>query len=82
MATRKKVDVVTKPKVTKPRTKQVTAPKECSDIEMAMKLGAVFIRYGSHLTVTSYPDGRQELKWDDEALLNEVREAIASVEVK
>jgi hypothetical protein len=35
---------------------------------------------GSHLTVTTYPDGRTELEWDDEALLREVREALASVE--
>ncbi len=35
---------------------------------------------GSHLTVTTYPDGRTELEWDDEALEREVREAIASVE--
>lgn len=37
---------------------------------------------GSHLTVTTYPDGRTELEWDDEALAREVREAIASVETK
>lgn len=37
---------------------------------------------GSHLTVTTYPDGRTELKWDDAALERDVREAIASVEVK
>ena len=36
---------------------------------------------GSHLTVTTYPDGRTELEWDDEALLRDVREALASVEV-
>lgn len=33
---------------------------------------------GSHLTVTTYPDGRTELKWDDEALLNDVRQAISN----
>ena len=37
---------------------------------------------GSHLTVTTYPDGRTELEWDDEALLREVQEAIASVDVQ
>lgn len=37
---------------------------------------------GSHLTVTTYPDGRTELEWDDRALEKEVREAIASVELK
>lgn len=34
---------------------------------------------GTHLTVTEYEDGRTELVWDDEQLLKEVREAIASV---
>lgn len=37
---------------------------------------------GSHLTVTTYENGKTELVWDDEALAREVREAIASVEVK
>jgi len=37
---------------------------------------------GSHLTVTTHPDGRTELVWDDEALARDVREAIASVENK
>lgn len=36
---------------------------------------------GSHLTVTTYPDGRTELAWDDEALMRDVQEAIASVSV-
>ena len=34
---------------------------------------------GNHLTVTTYPDGRTELEWDDDALLKEVQAAIASV---
>ena len=37
---------------------------------------------GSHLTVTTYPDGRTELEWDHEALERDVREAIASVETQ
>ena len=36
---------------------------------------------GSHLTVTTFPDGRTELKWDWDALVNEVREACASAEL-
>jgi len=32
---------------------------------------------GSHLTVTTHQDGSVELAWDDEALLQEVRTAIA-----
>jgi hypothetical protein len=43
---------------------------------------AVTVIKGSHLTVTKHPDGRTELQWDDEALLRDVREAIASVENK
>ena len=35
---------------------------------------------GNHLTVTTHPDGRTELEWDDDALLQEVRAALASVE--
>jgi hypothetical protein len=36
---------------------------------------------GTHLTVTTFPDGKTMLEWDDEALLKEVREALNSVEV-
>ena len=36
---------------------------------------------GSHLTVTTHPDGRTELEWDWDALVKEVREACASVEL-
>ena len=35
---------------------------------------------GSHLTVTTFSDGTVKLDWDDEQLLKEVREAIASGE--
>jgi len=34
---------------------------------------------GSHLTVTTYPDGRTELKWDDLALARDVKLALDSV---
>lgn len=37
---------------------------------------------GSHLTVTTFPDGKTVLEWDDEALMRDVREAIASVNVE
>ena len=37
---------------------------------------------GNHLTVTTYPDGKTKLEWDDAALTKEVHEAIASVEIK
>ena len=35
---------------------------------------------GSHLTVTTYPDGRTELEWDDDALMRDVQAAISSYE--
>jgi hypothetical protein len=35
---------------------------------------------GSHLTVITYPDGKTELIWDDEALMHDVRTAIESAE--
>ena len=38
------------------------------------------VNQGSHLTVLTYEDGRTELQWDDEALMRDVREALASVE--
>jgi YD repeat-containing protein len=37
---------------------------------------------GSHLTVTTHQDGSTELVWDDEALLQEVRTAIAVYDAK
>lgn len=37
---------------------------------------------GTHLTVTTWPDGKTTLVWDDEALLAEVRTAIAVYEAK
>jgi hypothetical protein len=40
------------------------------------------ITQGTHLTVKTFEDGRTELVWDDEALLNEVRAAIKSVNIK
>ena len=35
---------------------------------------------GSHLTVTTYPNGKTELEWDWDALVNEVRNAILKAE--
>lgn len=37
---------------------------------------------GTHLTVKTFENGKTELVWDDEQLLKEVQEAIASVGVK
>lgn len=38
------------------------------------------VEKGSHLTVTTYEDGRKELVWDDEALMRDVQNAIASLD--
>ena len=35
---------------------------------------------GSHLTVTTFPDGKTELVWDDEALLRDVQNALTDYE--
>ena len=40
------------------------------------------VTVGTHLTITEYEDGKTELQWDDDALLQEVRAALASVEPK
>jgi hypothetical protein len=37
------------------------------------------INQGTHLTIKTFEDGHTELVWDDEQLLKEVQEAIASV---
>lgn len=39
------------------------------------------IQQGTHLTVRTFEDGTTDLIWDDEQLLKEVREAIASSEL-
>jgi hypothetical protein len=40
------------------------------------------VEIGTHLAVIHYEDGQYELHWDDEVLLQEVKDAIASVENK
>lgn len=44
--------------------------------------GWPIINQGSHLTVKTFEDGKTELIWDWDALVNEVREATASIEKK
>ena len=70
------------------RKKKVDKPVEKTlshyeiDVGLATKLGTIVTRAGSHLTVKTFPDGHQELEWNDEVLAKEVRDAIASVESK
>lgn len=40
------------------------------------KIEYPIVTKGSHLTVTTYEDGRTELEWDDEALMRDVKEAL------
>jgi hypothetical protein len=56
-----------------------TSRKKKSEIINATGQDVVKIVKGNHLTVTTFPNGKTELVWDDEALLREVKEAIASV---
>ncbi|NBW57631.1 hypothetical protein EBR43_07585, partial [bacterium] len=56
-----------------------TSRKKKSEIINATGQDVVKIVKGNHLTVTTFPNGKTELVWDDEALLREVTEAIASV---
>ena len=59
--------------------------KKKSDVIMSADIAEMTepkVVKGSHLTVTTYPDGHTELVWDDEALLRDVREALAGVETK
>lgn len=53
---------------------QVVMKEEFYDLEPTVVVG-------SHLTVTTYPDGKTELKWDDEALARDVREALDEYEM-
>lgn len=65
-------DKTTKAKATKPRNKKAVE-------QFVEAIVYPIVTKGSHLTVTQYEDGTTELVWDDEALLRDVREAIASV---
>ena len=77
MATRKiKEEVVAEV----PAKKLTPIPKREKKEPKVFKATPVVVK-GSHLTVTTHPSGRTELKWDDEQLLKEVREAIAAAEL-
>jgi hypothetical protein len=54
------------------------AKKKAKEIEVVSTEPKVV--KGSHLTVTTYPDGRTELEWDDVALYRDVVNAINSVD--
>jgi len=65
------------------RKKKTTVIESADVAEMSNKPsgGLPKITQGTHLTVKTFEDGHTELIWDDEALLNEVREAIVGAEL-
>jgi YD repeat-containing protein len=57
-----------------------TRKKKTEVVEIVPPTATVVVK-GSHLTVTTFPDGTTKLEWDDAALLKEVQDAILSVEL-
>lgn len=68
MATRKK------------KTEVVEMPGTVGSAKIVLPTDPVVVK-GNHLTVTTFPDGTTKLKWNDTALLKEVRAAILSAEL-
>ena len=64
-------------KTTKTNQTKTTKPRKSSKSSVKVWPN---ITKGTHLTVIEQEDGSTELIWDDEQLLKEVREALASVE--
>lgn len=44
------------------------------------KIKYPIVEKGSHLTVTTYENGRKELVWDHDALMRDVQNAIAGLD--
>lgn len=73
----------------KKKTDVIVSAEIAESMEMPGTIGSAKLVFpkeptvvkGSHLTVTTFPDGSTKLEWDDEALAREVREAIASAEL-
>jgi hypothetical protein len=74
---------------TRKKKKDIIMSAEISEsMEMPGTIGSATLTFpneptvvkGSHLTVTTFPDGSTALEWDDEALLNDVRAAILKAE--
>lgn len=69
--------------VTEKKTKKAASKKKAVESTPSVTSnGWPVISQGTHLTVKTFEDGSTELIWDDEQLLKEVQEAIASVETK
>jgi hypothetical protein len=76
-----------KTKATEPKAKKTAKNKDSITLEMPGTIGSAKLVFaepkivkGSHLTVTTYPDGKTTLEWDDEALMRDVRAAILKAE--
>ena len=76
-----------KTKPAEPKAKKTAKKKDSITLEMPGTIGGAKVVFaepkvvkGNHLTVTTHPDGRTTLEWDDEALLNEVRAALLKAE--
>jgi len=80
MARKKKTDIIESAEVAESIKPKTTRAKKIAEqvIEKAMAKPTVVV--GSHLTVTTHPNGRTELKWDDETLLRDVRAALLKAE--
>jgi hypothetical protein len=64
----------------KKKTEVLDMPGTIGSAKIVLPAVPVVVK-GSHLTVTTFPDGSTKLEWDDAALLKEVQDAILSVEL-
>jgi hypothetical protein len=82
MATKKKSEATVEKKPAAKKVAKKAEPKKTvaakKTVSKKIKTNWPKVTVGTHLTVTEHEDGRTELVWDDEQLLKEVREAIAS----
>ena len=65
---------------TRKKKSEVIVSADVAEMSNKSSGGWPKITQGTHLTVKTFEDGSTELIWDDEALLNEVRNAILKAE--
>jgi hypothetical protein len=76
MATRKKkTDVIMSAEL----AESMEMPGTIGSAKLVFPTEPIVVK-GSHLTVTTLPDGSTKLEWDDAALLRDVQTAIANYE--
>jgi len=66
-------------KTIKPKAPAKKTTKQQKNKVVTKILDPVIVQ-GSHLTVTTWPDGQTELKWNDEALLRDIQAATLKAE--